>query len=85
MLKCVYKADMTEQKINMQKKARPDGLDRWISFLVLLSSIPPLDNSARKLDSSARNWTVAQGNWTVARGNWTVARGTGQYREETGQ
>ena len=25
MFKCVYKADMTEQQINMQKKARPGG------------------------------------------------------------
>ena len=26
MFKCVYKADMTEQQINIQKKARLDGL-----------------------------------------------------------
>ena len=27
MFKYVYKADMTEQQINMQKKARPGGVD----------------------------------------------------------
>ena len=36
MFKCVYKADMTEQQINMQKKAIIREIDIWIKQKDLL-------------------------------------------------